>query len=170
VSVQLLVGSMIAVLLLVGIVRLMLAGGTPATAPVCLWSVLLASAVWPWALLAVAALVAGASSAPLSWIGPEHPFGLLALAALVALFVRLYLRSQQMAGAAVLPAIPLALLAAGLAAIEVGDMVLATQLGLVPLAGHLVIVAAVAMSQLDRWWQPPFGFTRAAAKTGDEAA
>jgi hypothetical protein len=35
--------------------------------------------------------------------------------------------------------------------------VLATQLGaLVPLAGHHILIAVVALSLLARWWVPPF--------------
>jgi hypothetical protein len=36
-------------------------------------------------------------------------------------------------------------------------MGLATQLPRVlPLAGHLILIAVVALSLLQRWWQPPF--------------
>jgi hypothetical protein len=107
-------------------------------------------------LLAIAALLGGGSLAGLAWLGPGHPIALLVLAALVVLFTHLYLRSQRMAGVTSFSAIAPALAAAALAAIALADMVLATQLGLVPLAGHLILVAVVALSLLARWWQPPF--------------
>lgn len=157
VSVLLLIGCAVAVLVLAAIVGLIRAGGTSLEmAATCLWSVLLADAAWPWLLLAIAALLGGGSLAGLAWLGPGHPIALLVLAALVVLFTHLYLRSQRMAGVTSFSAIAPALAAAALAAIALADMVLATQLGLVPLAGHLILVAVVALSLLARWWQPPF--------------
>ena len=157
VSVQLLIGGTLAVLVLAAIVGLIRAGGTSLEmAATCLWSVLLADAAWPWLLLAIAALLGGGSLAGLAWLGPGHPLALLALAGLVALFTHLYLRSQRMAGVASFSAIAPALVAVALAAIALADMVLATQLGFVPLAGHLILVAVVALSLLAQWWQPPF--------------
>jgi hypothetical protein len=88
---------------------------------------------------------------------PGNPILLLALAVLVAVFAHLYMRSQRDAGSATVSPLPPAVLAGGLAAITFADMGLATQLpGVLPLAGHLILIAVVALSLLQRWWRPPF--------------
>lgn len=156
VPLQLLIGCVVAVLVLAAIVGLIQAGGdTLATAATCLWPALLAATAWPWLLLSIAVLAGGGSLSALAWLDPSHPFALLAFAGLVAAFTYLYLRSQRIAGAKV-PAMPPAVAAGALAVIALADMVLATQLGwLVALAGHLIIIAVVALSLLARWWKPP---------------
>ena len=85
------------------------------------------------------------------------------------MFAHLYMRSLRIAGAAV-PAIAPTVLAVALAAIALADIVLTMQFGfVVSLAGHLILIAVVAMSILARWWQPPFEAS-AAVQTHDEPA
>jgi preprotein translocase subunit SecY len=158
VSVLLLIGCAVSVLVLAAIMRLLKAGGAPREmAATSLWSVLLADAAWPWLILVVALIAGGGGLQDVgSWLNPAHPFALLVLAGLVVVFTHLYLRSQRMAGVTSFSAIPSALVGAALAAIALADMVVATQMGLVPLAGHLILIAVVALSLLARWWQPPF--------------
>ncbi len=153
VAFELLIGIALAALVLAFAVRLINAGGgTVNSAETSLWSMLLAKSAWPWLLLVVALLLA---DGPIG-LAPGHPAALIVLAALVALFVHLYLRSQRLAGITAISPIPRAVLGGGLAAITLFDVGLAAQLGwLVPLAGHLVIIAIVALSLLARWWQPP---------------
>ncbi len=162
-AVLLLVGWAFAILLLGAIVGLVRAGGrTLETAATCLWSVLLANSTWTWGALGVALIAGG-------WTSPGNPILLLVLAVLVALFVYLYMRSLRIAGAAV-PAIAPTVLAVALAAIALADIVLTMQFGfVVSLAGHLILIAVVAMSILALWWQPPFEAS-AAVQTHDEPA
>jgi len=153
-----LLGCALIVPVLAAAVGLLRAGGTLLeTGATCLWSVLLAGTAWPWLMLVIAALLSTGSLGTGAWFGPSDPIALLAFAGLVALFVHLHMRSQRLAGTPQLPAIPSSLLAGALAAIVLADMVLAAQLaGLLPLGGHLLIIAVVALSVLGRWWRPPF--------------
>ena len=144
-------------------------GGSLATAATCLWSVLLAGAAWPWLMLGVALLAGGGSLAQASsWIAPAHPLALLLLAGLVVVFVCLYVRSQRVSGAGALaPPVPTAVLAGTLAAITLANIGLpGLSARLLPRAGHLVILAVVALVILDRWWRPPFA-EGAESKTAD---
>ncbi len=157
-ALQLILGWGIAALILASIVAVILAGiRTTETAATSLWSLLLADSVWPWLVLVVALIIGGGDvRAAGFWTNPANPILLLVLAGLVALFTHLYVRSLHMAGAAG-PAIATNVLASALAAIVVADMILPRYFGfVVPLSGHLIIIAALAMSLLVRWWQPPF--------------
>jgi SecY len=159
-------GSLLAFELLIGFaLTALVIAATVAVIRVCgdtlqanstsLWSVLLADAAWPWLMLALAVLLGGGALGAQAWLKPAHPISLLLLVVLVAVFVQLYVRSQRLAGAAVL-ATP-ALLAVGLALAKLLEILLATQIGwLVPLAGHQLLITIVALSLLARWWQPPF--------------
>jgi preprotein translocase subunit SecY len=157
--IQLVLGWGLAALVLAATVGLIRAGGhTLATGATCLWSVLLANSVWPWLVLCIALIASGGGlQAAGLWMEPGNPILLLALAVLVAVFAHLYMRSQRDAGSATVSPLPPAVLAGGLAAITFVDMGLATQLPRVlPLAGHLILIAVVALSLLQRWWRPPF--------------
>ena len=168
---QLVLGWGLAALVLAAIVALILAGlRTIETAATSLWSLLLADLVWPWVILIVALIVGGGNvRAAGFWTNPANPILLLVLAGLVALFTHLYLRSLRLAGA-VGPAIATNVLACALAAIALADMMLPLYSGfVVALSGHLIIIAAVAMSILTRWWQPPFE-TAAQTAPRDEPA
>ena len=155
---EIVVGCALAAIVLAFTVKLLKGGGAaPQTATTSLWSVLLADALWPWVILLLALLLGGGIGGVGPWLSPGHPIALLALAGLVALFAYLYVRSQRIAGSTPLSPIPTKVLACGLAAITFADMGLATQLpGILPMAGHLVLVAVVALSILAHWWQPPF--------------
>ncbi len=159
VAVELILGWGLTAVVLAAIVALIRAGGdTLATAATCLWSKLLAGAVWSPLILAIGLVVGGGSLRSVGlWISPGNPILLLVLAGLVALFVHLYMRSQRIAGSAVSP-LPPAVLAGGLAAITVVEMARPAMhlVFVVALIGHLVLVAVVALSILARWWQPPF--------------
>ena len=143
-------------------------GGSLATAATCLWSVLLAGAAWPWLMLGVALLAGGGSLAQAStWIAPTHPLALLLLAGLVVVFAYLYTRAQRVSGVAAPAPVPTAVLAGTLAAITLANIGLPPlSARLLPRAGHLVILAVVALSILDRWWTPPFA-EGAESKTAD---
>jgi len=157
VGLQVLLGCILAVLLLAGIVRLIRAGGdSPEMGATCLWSVLLATTMWPWLLIAVALLANGGSWGEAGpWFDPLHPLSLLALAGLVGLFAHLYMRSQRIAGAAGVRAVPPALIVGALAAITLADLLLAVTLPGLPLVGHLILFTVVTLSILMRWWTPP---------------
>jgi SecY len=163
VAVELALGWGVAGLLLAAIVGLIRAAGpTLETAAACLWSILLANVVWPWLILIPALIVGGGSlQGTNSWLSPSGPLYLLqlvVLAALVALFAQLYLRSQRIAGIAPYLVVAPALFAGALATIRLAEMVLETQFAFaVPLIGHLMLIAVVALSLLAQWWQPPSG-------------
>jgi len=158
-AVVLLVGCALAALVLASVIGLIRAanGSTLDVAATCLWSLLLAGTAWPWLLLFVELIVGGGSlRAGGALIDPANPILLLVLAGLVVLFVHLYLRSQHIAGAPVNLALPPALFGSALAAIKFVEILLAMQLAwVVPLAAHLILIAVVALSLLQRWWQPP---------------
>lgn len=149
------VATAVVALVLAVIVKLLQAGGgAPATISTALWAVLLGNATWPWVIVALSPIIGGSA------VHTGDLVAVLILAGLVALFANLYLRSQRLASTAEMPAIATAVLAGGLAIVTFMDMSLAMQLqGLVPLSGHLIIIAVVALSLLARWWQPPFETT-----------
>lgn len=154
IATALLIGVAFTALLLAGYVWLLRAdGGAPQSAQTSLWSVLLAKAAWPWIIILVA-VAAGAGTLAEPWLSPAHPFSLIVLAGLVALFVGLYERSQRLAGADA-GAVPARVMACVLAALTLAEMLAATR-GLAPLAGHLVLIAVVALAILKRWWMPPW--------------
>jgi hypothetical protein len=156
---QLVLGWGTTTVILAAIVTLIRAGGTILeTATTCLWSRLLADAVWPWVILALALIAGGGVLGGGFWANPGNPALLLVLVGLVALFTHLYVRARRLSGTTV-PAVAPAVLGGGLAIIVAAELVLPIWLHLglaAPLIGHLVVVAAVAMSLLQRWWQPPF--------------
>lgn len=145
-------------LILAAVVVLLQAGGGPkALRQTSLWSVLLASSAWPWVLISLALIAGGGVAGIQRWLDPSTLLSLILLAALVALFTALYVRSWSTSGAPLrLPLSP-GLLAASLAAISFSDtMVAASFPGLVPLGGHAVIATVVLLEILQRWWLPPF--------------
>lgn len=150
---QLLLGCGFTIFALAAIVALIGAGENKlASAAACLWPTLLAITILPWLLLALGALWGGAPSQTVHWMLPGHPVYFLAAAALIALFVHLYARSQDMAGGAAVPAIPAAVTGLMLiTALLLGDF-LPSALGLRVLvtAQTAIIIAVVALSIMPR--------------------
>lgn len=155
-------GWAIAVVLLAAVVALIQAGGrTSETAASCLWSRLLAGTVWPWLIILIGLVLGGGSFANVDyWLAPAPPLYLLqvlVLAGLVASFAQLYVRSQRIAGVGAVSPLPPVVLAGGLAAITFADMELLRYAPSGPtFMGRSILVAAVAMAILERWWRPPF--------------
>jgi hypothetical protein len=151
------VGWLVGVALIAAVVTLILAGRrTLATAATCLWSKLIAGILWPWLILLVAVVVGGGSTqnAP-AWLSTTGPIQVLLLAGLVAAAVLLYLRSLHAAASDEVPAVPAGLFACGLAGVAFAGAVLAPYVD----SGHTlmsqhILIAAVAMAVLDRWWKP----------------
>jgi preprotein translocase subunit SecY len=155
VALELLAGTAFTALIVAILVRLLLAGrATATTSQTCLWSVLVAKALWPW-LVVLIALIAGGGAITETPLGPEHPFSLAVLIALLIAAVYLDVRSQRLAGSQ-RAQVPAAIIAAILSAVMLAEMLAVTEAaGLVPLAGQLTVVAVVALAILQRWWQPP---------------
>jgi SecY len=140
-------------------------GSSLATAATCLWSVLIATAAWPWVMFGLILLADALSPAGLAlagggkhwtWLRPGGEISLVLLAGLRALFVPLYVRSQRIGGATTFSLIPPALLAGTLATITLANFAIPTlSAHLAPQTGPLVVMAVVALSILDRWWTPP---------------
>jgi preprotein translocase subunit SecY len=151
-------GWLVGAALVAAVVTLILAGRrTVATAATCLWSELIAGVLWPWFILLVAVVVGGGSAqnAP-DWLSTTGLSQVLLLAGLVAAAALLYLRSLRLAGTDAVPCLPPGILAAGLAVVAFADGMLVPYLGSGhTLVGRHVLIAAVAMTILDRWWKPP---------------
>jgi len=151
-------GWLVGAALIAAVITLILAGRrTLATAATCLWSKLIAGILWPWLILLVAVIAGGGSTqnAP-DWLSTTGPIQVLLLAGLVTAAALLYLRSLRLAGSDEVPAVPPAVLASGLAAVAFAGAILGPYLD----SGHTlmsqhILIAAVAMAILDRWWRPP---------------
>jgi hypothetical protein len=131
---------------------------TAATAPACLWPLLLTYTVLPWLLVALGlAVSAGDAASAATWVEPGRGVRLLLLAALVGLLVHLYGRSTGQAGAAAslpVPALPIWIVLTAIAA--TGELLPARFSLPVPVdAEALVVIALVALVVLARWRQAP---------------
>jgi preprotein translocase subunit SecY len=150
-------GAVFIIAAIAAVVALLLADGRTAdTAPACAWSTVLAYSMLPWVVVPVGAIVHTFGSAgSVSWFEFGHPVRLVALALLIWLFVVLYARSCRRAGAPV-PAVPSAVIAAGLAAVAIGSEALPTYFGVpVILSGQPLLVMAIVVTTVLRDWSQP---------------
>lgn len=148
---ELVIGWGLAAALLAALVAVIRAGSsTRQTAPTCLWTRLLAEAVWPWLILILGGLTGMGSYLA----SPVNPIALVALMGLIVLFTHFYARSLQRAQQPV-PPMPSSLLGGVLALVAVAVWIFPFGYAM-PLAGHLVLTAAVALTILERWWVAPF--------------